>query len=57
MNACEECYFYNECGGNRPCNTFIDGFELLIQADDIDAARNEYEEYAEAYWDYISDGV
>lgn len=57
MNACEECYFYNECGGNKPCNTFIDGFELLIQADDIDAARNEYEEYAEAYWDYISDGT
>lgn len=57
MNACEECYFYNECGGNMACNTFIDGVELLIQADDIDAARNEYEEYAEAYWDYISDGV
>lgn len=57
MNACEECYFYDECGGNKPCNTFIDEFELLVQADEIDAFKSEYDEYTEAYWDYISDSM
>jgi hypothetical protein len=55
MMNCEECFNFEECLRYDLCNTFIAEEELMMQDEQIARSFSEYEEYAEAYWDYISD--
>lgn len=55
MMNCEECFNFEECLRYDLCNTFIAEEELMMQDEEIAQSLSEYEEYTEAYWDYISD--
>lgn len=54
MYTCKDCFMYWLCGGLELCNTFVPDEEYYLQDAEIAETRNEKEEYADAYYDYIT---
>ena len=54
MYTCKDCYMYWLCRGSELCNTFVPDEEYFLQDAEIAEISNEKDEYAEAYYDYIT---
>lgn len=54
MYTCKDCCMYWLCSGSELCNTFVPDEEYSLQDEEIAEISNEKDEYAEAYYDYIT---